>query len=217
MREFYKVLLIGASGRGKTYSFRNMNRETTCFLNIERKPLPFKGGFKLYDKPTNPHVVLERIQQAASRPEIDAIVVDSFSAWVEMMMAEARRIKTGYEIYSYYNEYIGKFHEVVKSVNKEVFVTAHYEVITDELGGQRERRAKVKGKEWEGVIEKEYTIVLYTEAKVELGADKAKHTFTLYSDGTTSAKTPPDIFGPDIISIDNDCNLVLQKIKEFTA
>ena len=46
MRDYYKVLLVSQSGKGKTYSFRNMNPDTTGFVNVENKPLPFKNNFK---------------------------------------------------------------------------------------------------------------------------------------------------------------------------
>jgi len=211
----YKVLLIGASGRGKTYSFRNMNRQTTAFINVENKPIPFKGQFKFEAIPETKNDVLSWIQRANSSPAIDSIIIDSFSAYGEMLMAEARAIKTGWDIMNHYNENIFKFNDYVKRCGKEVFVTAHYEIIEDELGGSKERRVKTKGKEWEGLIEKDYTMALYAEAKVEFGQSKPKHFFTLYNDGSTSAKTPPDIFGEDVITIDNDCNLVLEKIRDF--
>ena len=65
------------------------------------------------------------------------------------------------------------------------------------------------------LLEKDYTIVVYAESKVEFGDTKAKHFFTLQADGVNSAKTPPDIFGQDKNVIDNDSNLVLEKIREF--
>lgn len=211
----YKVLLIGGPGRGKTYSFRNMDKLTTAYINVENKPMPFKGNFKFSIVPQKPLEILKLIEDACRNPAIDCIIVDSFSAFVDMLLLEARQLKVGYEVWNYYNENIGKFNDAVKKATKEVFVVAHYEVITDELGGSKERRAKAKGKEWEGQIEKDYTMVLYTEAKIEFGEQKAKHFFTLYNDGTNSAKTPPDIFGEGVFSIDNDSNLVLQKIREF--
>lgn len=211
----YKVLLVGASGRGKTYSFRNMDRNKTGFINVENKPLPFKGTFKHMLGVTKSSDVLTFIASACNHPEIDCIVIDSFSAYIDMLMLEARATKVGWDIMNHYNENIGKFNDAVKKANKEVFVTAHYEIITDEVANLKERRTKTKGKEWEGVIEKDYTIVLFAEAKVEFGEEKPKHFFTLYNDGTSSAKTPPGIFDEGLTKIDNDCNLVLQKIREF--
>lgn len=145
-RSFYKILLVGASGRGKTYSFRNMDKERTLFINVENKPLPFKGNFKYHVVPSTPAEVLKALMEGSKNPDIDCIVVDSFSAYVDMLMAEARATKRGFDVFNYYNENIGLFNTYVKKVRKEVFVTAHYEIITDELGGTKERRVKVKGK-----------------------------------------------------------------------
>ena len=60
-------------------------------------------------------------------------------------MSEARATKRGSDVFNYYNENIGKFNDYMKRVKKEVFVTGHYEIITDEIGGNKERRLKVKG------------------------------------------------------------------------
>lgn len=218
----YKVLLIGASGRGKTYSFRNLDRQKTAFINVENKPLPFRGGFRLTSTPLTASSVIRDIEAAPKQSGIDCLVVDSFSAFQEMLMLESRATKTGWDIMNNYNEGIGRFNDAVKKCPIEVFVTAHWEVVSDEVGGQKERRVKVKGKEFEGMIEKDYTIALFTESETELGADTPTYHFRLYSDGKTSAKCPPDLFGKDsqgklITSIDNDSALVLKKIREYQA
>jgi len=210
------VLLVGGSGRGKTYSFRNMNKETTCFINVENKPLPFKGGFKHTVVPDNHVKVLDAIKKASADDSIDCIVVDSFSAYMDMLLKESRSTKRGFDIWNYYNEEIGRFNEYVKKAKKEVFVTAHYEIIGDELSGQRERRVKSKGKEWEGMIEKDYTIVLFAES-IPQEEGRPEHIFSLVNDGTSSAKCPPEMFGEDVLSVPNDTAHVLEKIKEFVA
>ena len=144
-RDYYKILLVGSSGRGRTYSFRNMDREKTLFINVENKPLPFKGRFKHQVVPYNCAEVLKALVDGSKNPDIDCIVVDSFSAYVDMLMSEARATKRGFDVFNYYNENIGKFNDYMKRVKKEVFVTGHYEIITDEIGGNKERRLKVKG------------------------------------------------------------------------
>ncbi len=213
-RPFYKILLVGASGRGKTYSFREMNRDTTLFINVENKPLPFKGNFKNHVVPNTPAEVLNALVEGSKNPNINCIIVDSFSAYVDMLMAEARATKRGFDVFNYYNENIGKFNDYVKKVKKEVFVTGHYEIISDELGSSKERRLKVKGKEWEGVVEKDYTIVLFAESKPKENS-RPEHYFTLVNDGTNSAKCPPEILGESVLSIPNDAKLVFDKIQEF--
>ena len=212
---YYKVLLVGASGGGKTYSFRNMNRERTVFINIENKPLPFAGDFKIHKVPKSILEVIQFINKSSNTENIDSVVIDSFSAYVDKLLSDARKVKKGYDVWNYYNEHIGLLHEAIKECNKTIFVTSHFEVVTDELGGQKGRKVKVKGNEWAGFIEKDYTIVLYAESRPVLGK-RPEYFFTLYNDGTNSAKIPPTIFGEDILTIENDSNLVLQKIKEFS-
>lgn len=70
-------------------------------------------------------------------------------------------------------------------------------------------------KEWEGVIEREFTVVLYADSKFN---DKGKPVYylDLASEGT-SAKCPPDIFGEDVFRIDNDVKYIDNKIKEFAG
>ena len=48
-RDYYKVLLVSQSGKGKTYSAKNLNPETTGFINVENKPLSFKNSFKYHN------------------------------------------------------------------------------------------------------------------------------------------------------------------------
>ena len=51
-RDYYKVALVAQSGKGKTFAARNLNRDKTGFINVENKPLPFKGGFKYHTRCT---------------------------------------------------------------------------------------------------------------------------------------------------------------------
>ena len=151
---------------GKTYSFRSMDRDTTGFVNVENKPLPFKGAFKYHARPNNITETKKALAEFAQNEEIKTIVIDSFSAYVDMLLLEARATKKGFDIWSFYAEEIGKFLNAIKRTNKEIFMTAHYEWLQGEEG-VKERRIKVKGKEWEGLVEKEFTIVLYADAKID--------------------------------------------------
>ena len=144
-RDYYKVFLVGQSGKGKTYSFRNMNPDTTGFLNIEDKPLPFKNKFKYHLRPKTTVEVKKALTELSINPEINCICIDSFSAYVELLLGECRTVKKGYEIWNQYNEEIGKFLNFIKKIEKEVFITGHYEILNLEMNA--EKRIKVKGKE----------------------------------------------------------------------
>ena len=210
-RDYYHVLLVGASGKGKTYSARNLNPETTGFINVENKPLPFKNKFKYHARTITIQDVKDKLKEYANNPEIECIFFDSLSAYVDLLLTNARATKKGFDIWNFYNEEIGKLLNYIKTIKKEVFVTAHYEWIQDE-GGAKERRTKVKGKEWEGVIEKEFSVVLYVDNKFD-GKTPTYQFNTIMEN--SSAKCPPDIFGSEASIIQNDCLVVLEAIKEF--
>lgn len=212
VKDYYKALLVATSGKGKTHSFRNMNPETTGFINVENKPLPFKNKFKFQCKPTTSVEVLEKIREYAVNPVITAICVDSFSAYLDLLINEARTTKKGFDIWNMYNEGIATFNKYIKSCQKEVYVTAHYEIIGIE--GNQEKRVKTKAKEWEGMVEKDYTIVLYADNALD-EKGKFNYFFNLAQENT-SAKCPPDIFGAEVLKIPNDVKFVDDKIKEFT-
>jgi hypothetical protein len=130
-----------------------------------------------------------------------------------MLLLECRATKKGFDIWNMYNGEIGKLFNFIKKIQKEVFVVVHYEWIQDE-GGARERRAKVKGKEWEGLLEKEFTIVLYADRTIDPNTKKVDAWFDLALENSSS-KCPPAIFGEDVFRIPNDSNFVLEKILEF--
>lgn len=143
-RDFYKVLVTGASGKGKTYMFRNMDPATTGFVNVEDKPLPFKNNLKYHKRASNYEQAFDAIIEFAKDPNITAIVIDSFSAYMDSVLFEMRKTKKGFDIWSAYNEEIARFHQLIKRIQKEVFVTAHYEILNIE--GAPEKRVKVHGK-----------------------------------------------------------------------
>lgn len=211
--EYFKILLVGRSGLGKTYSFRNMNKETTGFVNIENKPLPFKGGFKYHSRPNNVAEAKKILGEYAINPEIKTIVIDSFSAYIDMLLLEARATKKGFDIWNFYADEIGRFLNSIKKVEKEVFMTAHYEWLQGEEG-VKEMRVKVKGKEWESWVEKEFTIVLYADSNLTDKGIPEYHFYTFKENAST--KCPPDVFGHDVYKIDNDSNYVSKMIAEFT-
>jgi hypothetical protein len=67
-------------------------------------------------------------------------------------------------------------------------------------------------KEWEGVIEREFTMVLYADSKFK--DEKPEYFFRLAGEGM-STKCPPQIFGQDVYRIANDARVVLDKVVEF--
>ena len=208
-RDPYQIALVGSPGRGKTYSFRNMDKETTGFINIESKPLPFKNEFKHYHKTANWQDTYSKLIEYAKNKDIKTVILESFSAYVDSVLKTARDTKKGFDIWSMYNQEIGNLMSLLKMYPKDIIITAHSELVeADE--GIAEKRISVQGKQWKGMVEKEFTIVLF--ADVKLIDQKRNYFFTLNSDGKTSAKTPP-MFFPDKTVVPNDSNEIIKELK----
>lgn len=212
-RDFYKILIAGQSGKGKTYMARTLDPDKTGYVNVEDKPLPFKNQFKHHARCRTTSQAKAALSEFAKNPDITVIYFDSFSAYIDILLAECRATKKGFDIWNTYNEEIGKLFGFIKSIQKEIFVIAHYEQLNIE--GDQEKRTKVKGKEWEGLIEKEFTIVLYADRKLD---DKGKVVawLDLNLEGSSS-KCPPDIFGEEINRIENDAQFIVDKIIAFAS
>lgn len=209
--DFFKILIVGASGRGKTYGFRNMPESNTGFINAENKPLPFKKNFKFHARPKGYSGFIKAFEDFSANPEIDCIAVDSFSAGIDMNLEEMRAKYKGYDIWSNYNIRVSDFFKLVKSAKKEVIVTTHYEIL--DIEGDAEKRAKIKGKEWESMVEKEFSIVLYADNKFK---DNKPSYFYQTVGENISAKCPPGIFEEDPITVDNDAYEVLKAVRNFS-
>jgi hypothetical protein len=210
--QIYQFAIVGMSGKGKTMAFRNMPPETTGFINIENKPLPFVNKFKHYSTPKDWQETYQKLIEFAKNPEITTVVLDSFSAYVDSLLRTAREIKKGFDVWNLYNEEIGKLMYIIKRYPKEIFMTANYEWVETEEGAV-EKRVSVKGKEWKGLIESNFTIVHYADMKIT--ADKKReYYFTLNSDGRSSAKTPPMFLVDEMEQeTSNDANSFLERVR----
>jgi hypothetical protein len=207
----YQIMIVGSSGRGKTYSFMNMNSKTCGFINMESKPLPFINKFEHFYSPNNWQDAYSKLIEYAKNDKITEVVFDSFSSYMESVLKTARDTKKGFDIWNLYNEEIGKLMFIIKKYPKDIFLTSHYEwVETDE--GAVEKRIAVKGKEWKGLIEKEFTIILYADVKVQ--DKKREYYLKLNTDGKDSAKIPPIFVVDDQNIIPNDSNMFLQHVRE---
>ena len=208
----YQIACVGMPGRGKTMAFRNMNPETTGYINMESKPLPYLNKYKHYCTPNNWQEAYQKLIEYAKNKDIEQVVFDSFSSYVDSLLKTARETKKNFEVWNLYNEEIGNLLYIFKKYPKFLFVTAHYEWVQNESGAI-EKRIKVKGKEWEGMIEKEFTIVHYADIRVLNG--KREYLLEIQCDGKNSTKTPPMFLSSEEQNtIENDYAVFLEIMKK---
>lgn len=208
-RESYNIAIVGPSGRGKTMSLRNLDPETTGVINIEAKPLPFKNNFKYYETPKNWDEAYNKLIEYAKKDDINTVVLEDFTSYINSLLATARQIKKGYDVFNYYNTKIGELMYVLKRYPKDIFMIAHTEKLETDLG-VTEERISVKGKEWKGDIETAFTIVNYADVQIKDNSERDYY-FRLNSDGVISAKTPPMLF-EEQETIPNDAKLIIDEL-----
>ena len=192
-------------------SFRNMNPETTGFINAENKPLPFINKFKHYSAPNNWQECYQMLIEFAKKDTIKYVVLDSLSAYMDSLLKTAYDTKRGFDIWNFFNEEVGKLMYVIKNYPKHLVVSAHNEWVETE-NGAREKRIMVPGGKWKGMIEKDFTIVTYTD--LLMVDEKRKYIIQLNSNGETSAKTPPMFLdNPEDMGVEQIPNDFMEFIK----
>jgi len=210
------VLVIGRSGSGKSYSLKDLNLATTCVINIEQKPFPFRNKFPMEFQPSTVQEFDANLDTAILSNIIDVIVIESGSKYAEELLALAKRLNKGYDIYNYFNDRTATFLAKIKRNNRKVIVITWIDELVKEIspGGTESttRRAGISGKVWEGKIEKEFAIVLFTDVRQEKGKE-VEYRFMTNNDGTNSAKSPPDMFGKQYIT--NNLKFVTDKVFEY--
>jgi hypothetical protein len=210
------IMIEGPSGRGKSYSLRNLPVKYTLIMNHERKKLPFKGANAFREfRPTSLQATFKHLDDALVDPNTQIIVIESLSAFLDMLLAEARVLKKGWDVFTYYNEKLYMLFERVRKFNdagKYIIVISHDDITTNELTGDVFVTAKVKGNEWKGAVEKEFDIVFHAELIIDENK-KPHYMFRTQTDGVVPAKAPFGMFENDLI--DNDLADILKKIKEY--
>jgi hypothetical protein len=141
----YQFAIVGQSGRGKSYSFRNMDPKACGYINMENKPLPFINKFENFVSPNTWNDAYQKLIEYAKNPNITEVVMDSLSAYLDSLMKTARESKKGFDVFNFYNENLAQLMFLIKKYPKDIFITAHYEIL-DVDGAYSEKRIKSKGK-----------------------------------------------------------------------
>lgn len=213
------TIVLGQPGRGKSTSVRTLDPKSTVVFNTEGKELPFKNAKEFTQVPIDPETMgidaplkmIDYLKRLRKDKKFETVVIDSFSAWTDMLQQYCSKTEKGFEIYNRYNNTIYEFFQALKSCDKYVFILGHDEVLQTEEG-ETIKRLKVNGKKWEGLCEKEALCVLYaTVRKQDDGS--MKYLLETQTDGITPSKSPMGMF--ENFEIDNDLGFVLDSIKKY--
>lgn len=194
------VLVLGASGSGKSASLRNFDAKEIGVFNVAGKPLPFRSSIKPFN--TSDYAV---IMQGLKKNALRRYVIDD-SQYLMAFEQIAKAKETGYAKYTDMGLH---FINLVKHVqNYTSDDTIVYFLHHTERSEDGHVKAKTVGKMIDNwvTLEGMFSIVLMA------WTDGRKHSFITQSDGNTPCKTPMDMFSTEI---DNDLKMVDNTIREY--
>ena len=195
------VLILGNSGSGKSTSLRNFAPDEVGIFNVAAKPLPFKK--KLPSLATSDYAEIARVIKSSPRK---TFVIDD-SQYLMCFENFAKAKETGYTKYTdmalhFYN----LLQLVIHQTPPDVLVYFLHHTETDSNTG------KVKAKTLGKMLDSQLTVEGLFAIVLMCVTDGHKHVFVTQSDGTTSCKSPIDMFPPEM---DNDLKAVDTAIRKY--
>ena len=198
------VLIIGETGRGKTYSIRTMDPQKVGILCVEKNRLPFENkGFKTI-KNAGYKEILAALSQKSN---FNAFVVDD-SQYLLVNEFFGRSEENGYKKFQdMATNFHRLVHHVIKNTPDDVIVYFLHHTEYDTNAGKFKAKTVGKMIDQYWTLEGSFNIVLY--ARVENG----EYFFeTQSSNETTTAKSPKGMFD---LRIPNDLGAVDKRIREY--
>lgn len=194
------VLILGASGSGKSTSMRNFKKGEVCVLNVAGKPLPFRGNLDTVNNAT-----YESIGQALKKNAFKSYVVDDSQYLLAFEMFD-RAKETGY----------GKFTDIALRFRNMLSYVARNtpdDCIVYFLHHTEETESgKVKAKTVGKMLDNQLTVEGLFSIVLLASCDGMNYKFITQSDGVTTAKSPMDMFEKEI---DNDLKFVDETIRDY--
>ena len=194
------VLILGDSGSGKSTSLRNFDPSEIGIFNVASKPLPFRKKMKVVDKAGYGTIV-----KALSNPTLKSYAIDD-SQYLLAFEFFDRANETGFNKFTDIAvNFRNLIHYVIMNTPPDVIV---YFLHHTEQTQDGQLKAKTIGKMLDEklTVEGLFSIVLLAQAK------KDSYVFVTQSQGYSTAKSPMDMFPPEI---DNDLKLVDDTIREY--
>lgn len=232
------ILVVGKSSTGKTMSLKDIpNPEGIWYLNAENnKGTPFKTKMKTFTI-TDPMQVYEAFEAAETKPEVHTIVLDSLTFLMDMY--ESQYVLTSTNTMKAWGEYAQFFKNLMNiyaaNSSKRIIFLAHTSDVTND-DGILETLVKVKGSVMDRGVEAAFTTVVaakvlplkdlkdYENPLLTITEDDEingyKHVFqTMKTKKTTGDRIrgPLQMWSRKETFIDNNVNLVLNRIQEYFA
>lgn len=195
------VLILGASGSGKSTSLRNFKPTEVGVFNVAGKPLPFRKKMSY----VNNNATYETITASLQKNTLNCYVIDDAQYLMAFEFFD-RAKETGFAKFAdlgnhFYN--LLKFIRLWTRDDTIVYLLAHTDV---EDSGYVKMKTLGRMLDEKLCVEGLFSIVLLAETNGK------EHWFTTQSNGRTTAKSPMEMFE---LKIPNDLKMVDNTIREY--
>lgn len=237
------LLISGESGVGKSMSLINLRgQEGVLYLNCEGgKPLPFKNNFKrsIIDDPEEVPAILEKVLDD-NKKRFHTIIIDTVSFLMNRF--ETMHVNNAANTMVAWGKY-GQFfprimYDYVSKLDQHVVFLGHLEGVLNEENQRMDYSVPVKGSLKKNGIEAYFTTVLNARKvpikEIEKEAVEGellkitdrdrilgfKHVFQTRTTGKTVGdriRSPVGLFKDEETYIDNDVQIVLDRLKAYYA
>lgn len=211
------ICVMGESGSGKTTSMRNLNPDTTLYIDCDKKGLSWRGWRNQYnmekknylvtDFPTSAKQMLERINTEEQFKHIKVCVVDTINGL--MVADEMRRTKEkGYDKWQDLAQCIYDLidYALVMRDDLTVIFVAHTQTDHDE-NGYMFTRIKTSGRKLDKItLESKFSTVLLSKCV------DGRYMFETQANFST-AKSPMGAFEEK--EVENDITKIIKALEEF--
>lgn len=185
----YPVLIASRPNSGKSASVEFLSDEDkkrTIIFDVEGKGLPedtpdiYRSVYKLKPKDIDPKSkgykdegnvkylsiteLIARMVAAIGHKDVDRIIIDSFTSFVNALEAHLVTVHNGFTIWSKYsialNEFFAMIKEETYTHGKFVYIMAHYRPAKDKKDTESENFAQVKGTAHYRMVESNFNSVI---------------------------------------------------------
>lgn len=200
------ILILGKSGSGKSTSMRNFAKDELALINVNKKPLPFKGKFDSTLESTN----YEQIEKAIFSTQKKVIVIDDAGYLITNQFMMGHGENKGNAVFELYNSLADNFYKLIKFCQERVADDKTvYFVMHEDKNDFGDIKPKTIGKllDEKVCVEGLFTIALRAEC---LNGEYVFHTKT---DGSDVTKAPLGMFDND--TVPNDLKAVDRIIRDY--
>lgn len=194
------ILLIGASGTGKSTSLRNFKREEVAVVNVLGKPLPFKSDLKA-PKCDDYKTIIQAIKNTKKK----TIVIDDAGYLITNEFMQNASIKG----YDKYNTMANNFFEFVNSLKELDGGKTIYIIMHEDTSEDGEVKPKTIGK----LLDDKVNLQGMFTVCIRSTYDNGNYIFRLKTNGQDCVKTPFGMFENE--TMENDLKAFDKVVREY--